>query len=53
MGPGFGARNPQKIVCLAMCGIHLGPLRYLSSSSLLQQYFQVNLDVHFFSDKNH
>ncbi|KAF8890949.1 hypothetical protein BD779DRAFT_1437942 [Infundibulicybe gibba] len=32
--------KPQKICCLALCGIHLGPLRYLSSSSLLQPYIQ-------------
>ncbi|KAE9410289.1 hypothetical protein BT96DRAFT_912514 [Gymnopus androsaceus JB14] len=28
------------VCCLALCGIHLGPLRYLSSSSLLQPYIQ-------------
>ncbi|KZV69431.1 hypothetical protein PENSPDRAFT_686408 [Peniophora sp. CONT] len=33
-------RKIQKVVCLALCGIHLGPLRYLGSSSLLQPYFQ-------------
>lgn len=33
--------QPQRICCLALCGIHLGPLRYLSTSSLLQPYFQV------------
>jgi hypothetical protein len=32
--------QPQRICCLALCGIHLGPLRYLSTSSLLQPYFQ-------------
>lgn len=32
--------KPQKVCCLALCGIHLGPLRYLNSSSLLQPYFQ-------------
>ncbi|KAG5651798.1 hypothetical protein H0H81_007357 [Sphagnurus paluster] len=32
--------RPQRVCCLALCGIHLGPLRYLSSSSLLQPYFQ-------------
>ncbi|KAF5378463.1 hypothetical protein D9615_007029 [Tricholomella constricta] len=32
--------KPQRVCCLALCGIHLGPLRYLSSSSLLQPYFQ-------------
>jgi len=30
----------QRICCLALCGIHLGPLRYLSSSSLLLPYIQ-------------
>ncbi|KAH0580272.1 hypothetical protein H2248_001787 [Termitomyces sp. 'cryptogamus'] len=33
-------RKAQRVCCLALCGIHLGPLRYLSSSSLLQPYFQ-------------
>ncbi|KAH7882583.1 hypothetical protein F5I97DRAFT_1939240 [Phlebopus sp. FC_14] len=33
-------RPPQRICCLALCGIHLGPLRYLSTSSLLQPYIQ-------------
>ena len=33
--------KPQRVCCLAVCGIHLGPLRYLSTSSLLQPYFQV------------
>jgi len=30
----------QKVCCLALCGIHLGPLRYLKTSSLLQPYIQ-------------
>ncbi|KAF7799191.1 hypothetical protein EIP86_010422 [Pleurotus ostreatoroseus] len=30
----------QKICCLSLCGIHLGPLRYLKTSSLLQPYIQ-------------
>ncbi|KAK2463904.1 hypothetical protein APHAL10511_004076 [Amanita phalloides] len=34
------APRPQKICCLSMCGIHLGPLRYLSTTSLFQPYFQ-------------
>ncbi|TFK32756.1 hypothetical protein BDQ12DRAFT_692058 [Crucibulum laeve] len=34
------APKPQRVCCLALCGIHLGPLRYLSSSSLLQPYIQ-------------
>lgn len=35
-------KAPQRVCCLALCGIHLGPLRYLSSSSVLQPYFQVS-----------
>ena len=31
----------QKICFLSLCGIHLGPLRYLKTSSLLQPYIQV------------
>ncbi|KAF8213244.1 hypothetical protein K438DRAFT_1803652 [Mycena galopus ATCC 62051] len=34
------APPPQRVCCLALCGIHLGPLRYLSSSSLLLPYIQ-------------
>jgi hypothetical protein len=34
-------RPPQRVCCLALCGIHLGPLRYLSTSSLVQPYIQV------------
>ncbi|KZT66216.1 hypothetical protein DAEQUDRAFT_675505 [Daedalea quercina L-15889] len=30
----------QRIGFLALCGIHLGPLRYLGTSSLLQPYIQ-------------
>ncbi|KAF4568665.1 hypothetical protein EYR36_010678 [Pleurotus pulmonarius] len=37
---GLPFRKPQKVCCLALCGIHLGPLRYLSTSSLLQPYIQ-------------
>ncbi|TCD63843.1 hypothetical protein EIP91_004885 [Steccherinum ochraceum] len=37
--PASSART-QKICCLALCGIHLGPLRYLKTSSLLQPYIQ-------------
>lgn len=33
-------RPPQRVCCLALCGIHLGPLRYLSTSSLVQPYIQ-------------
>ena len=28
--------------CMGICGIHLGPLRYLSSSTLFQPYIQVS-----------
>lgn len=35
--------SAQRVCCLALCGIHLGPLRYLSSSSLLQPYIQVGV----------
>lgn len=31
----------QKVCLLALCGVHLGPLRYLKTSSLLQPYIQV------------
>ncbi len=34
----------QKVCLLSLCGIHLGPLRYLKTSSLLQPYFQVSSD---------
>ncbi|KAJ7932573.1 hypothetical protein B0H13DRAFT_1956043 [Mycena leptocephala] len=34
------APPPQRVCCLALCGIHLGPLRYLNSSSLLLPYLQ-------------
>ncbi|KAI0798209.1 hypothetical protein C8Q75DRAFT_708864 [Abortiporus biennis] len=30
----------QRICCLALCGIHLGPLRYLRTSSYIQPYIQ-------------
>ncbi|EIW74973.1 hypothetical protein CONPUDRAFT_132566 [Coniophora puteana RWD-64-598 SS2] len=33
-------RKPHRVCCLALCGIHHGPLRYLSTSSLLQPYLQ-------------
>lgn len=31
----------QRVCLLALCGIHLGPLRYLSSSTLVGPYLQV------------
>jgi len=33
-------RPPQRVCCLALCGIHHWPLRYLSTSSLVQPYIQ-------------
>lgn len=33
----------QRIGFLALCGIHLGPLRYFGTSSLLQPYIQVRM----------
>jgi hypothetical protein len=33
---------PQRICCVALCGIHMGPLRYLNSSSMIKPYFQVS-----------
>jgi len=35
------ATKPQRICCLALCGIHLGPLRYLRTNAMLLPYFQV------------
>jgi len=29
---------PHRVCCLALCGIHLGPLMYLQQSTLLQPY---------------
>jgi hypothetical protein len=34
--------NPQKICCLALCGIHLGPQRYLRTNSVVLPYIQVS-----------
>ncbi|PPQ81637.1 LOW QUALITY PROTEIN: hypothetical protein CVT25_013609 [Psilocybe cyanescens] len=33
-------RKVQRVCLLALCGIHLGPLRYLSSSTLVGPYLQ-------------
>jgi hypothetical protein len=41
-GTSPAAPSTQRVCCLALCGIHHGPLRYLSSSSLLQPYIQVS-----------
>lgn len=38
-------RPPQRVCCLALCGIHLGPLRYLSTSSLVLPYIQVSHSI--------
>lgn len=35
------ARGRQRICCLSLCGVHLGPLRYLKLSSFIQPYIQV------------
>jgi hypothetical protein len=35
------SRKEQEICCLCLCGIHLGPLRYLKMSSFIQPYIQV------------
>ncbi|PCH42800.1 hypothetical protein WOLCODRAFT_138070 [Wolfiporia cocos MD-104 SS10] len=43
IAPGSAAipsTQAQRICFLALCGIHLGPLRYLGASSLLQPYIQ-------------
>lgn len=37
----IASTQAQRICFLAMCGVHLGPLRYLRTSSLLSQYLQV------------
>ncbi|KIK65422.1 hypothetical protein GYMLUDRAFT_38877 [Collybiopsis luxurians FD-317 M1] len=41
-GIGVNVVSPpaQRVCCLCLCGIHLGPLRYLSTSSLVQPYIQ-------------
>lgn len=33
----------QRVCCMALCGIHLGSLRYLSSSTFVPAYIQVSL----------
>lgn len=39
VGPGLGK---QRVCCLALCGVHLGPLVYLQKSSLVMPYIQVS-----------
>ncbi|CCM04162.1 uncharacterized protein FIBRA_06324 [Fibroporia radiculosa] len=39
-GSSLSTTQAQRICFLALCGIHLGPLRYLGTSSLLQPYIQ-------------
>ena len=39
----FSAKTRQRICCLSLCGIHLGPLRYLKMSSFIQPYIQVSV----------
>ncbi|PVF92514.1 hypothetical protein CPB86DRAFT_791078 [Serendipita vermifera] len=33
-------KPPQRVCCLALCGIHLGPLLYLGTSSIVNPYIQ-------------
>jgi hypothetical protein len=47
--PRLSERKIQRVCCLALCGIHLGPLRYLRSSSVVAPYIQVHLDFKFSS----
>ena len=35
-------KKVQRVCCMGLCGIHLGPLKYLSSSTLVQPYIQVS-----------
>lgn len=37
------SKRRQRICCLSLCGIHLGPLRYLKLSSFIQPYIQVGV----------
>jgi hypothetical protein len=39
---GTASRKVQRDCCLALYGIHLGPLRYLNSSTILGPYPQVD-----------
>ena len=34
-------KGRQRVCCLSLCGIHLGPLRYLKMSNFIQPYIQV------------
>ena len=36
-------KGRQQICCLSLCGVHLGPLRYLKQSSFIQPYIQVGV----------
>ncbi|KAF9649139.1 hypothetical protein BDM02DRAFT_3155438 [Thelephora ganbajun] len=38
--PESSSKGRQRICCLSLCGIHLGPLRYLKLSSFIQPYIQ-------------
>ncbi|EJD53220.1 hypothetical protein AURDEDRAFT_110929 [Auricularia subglabra TFB-10046 SS5] len=38
--PTWTGVGSQRVCCLALCGIHLGPLTYLHSSSIVQPYLQ-------------
>lgn len=35
------SKDGQLVCCLAMCGIHMGPLAYLNKSTLVMPYIQV------------
>jgi len=37
----YSVEGRQRICCLSLCGVHLGPLRYLKMSSYIQPYIQV------------
>ena len=37
-----GKSKVQRVCCMRLCGIHLGPLRYLSTVTLVQPYIQVS-----------
>lgn len=41
--PDAVGRHVQRVCCLGLCGIHLGPLAYLQKSSLVMPYIQVGI----------
>lgn len=46
VGVNFSDVRLQRVCCLALCGIHLGPLAYLQKSSFVMPYIQVNYFPH-------